>query len=178
MRIFQIAHLHPDYENLLMVRNAGKRTSAECVQSYLDDGYWGGHTLTPALERQGHETFLCVCDEYSQRIWCEENGIEWQNAYITCLYQIALFQPDVLYIGSVLHFYDDFLEALPWRPKLIVGWHATHPWPYLNMRHYDLVLSSHGECLNFAREKGAAHTAYAYDPPPEKYAIEKLVFLT
>lgn len=164
MRIMQIAHLHPDYALLLAQRNAMAASHAQCVQSYLDDGYWAGHTLTPALQRMGHDTFLCVPDALSQRLWCQENGVEWSQdgEYITCLLQVAAFRPDVLYIGSILHFYDDFLQLLPYRPRLIVGWHATHNWDYMRMSQYDLVLSSHGECLDFAHNMGAKHAAYSY----------------
>lgn len=165
MRIMQISNSHQDYLELFRKRYKNTRSFAARMQAYIDDYYWASHTMTPALERMGHETFFCVPTETeSQRIWCEENGVDWHEEapIMACLEQVARFQPDVLYIGSASIYHDAFLQHLPYRPKLVVGWHATLTWAHMHLSHYDLILSSHEHCLQIAQQQGAPHLAFFY----------------
>lgn len=169
MRIMQIGNSHHDYLKLFAKRFVQKTTHAELMRAYVNDYYWCCHTMTPALERLGHETFLCVPTErVSQRLWCEEHGVAWDESapFLACLAQIEWFRPDILYIGSASLYHDELLDLLPYRPKLIVGWHATITRENMVFKNYDLILSSHEECLRISRQQGARHTAYAYPGIP------------
>lgn len=165
MRIMQISNSHQDYLDLFRKRHKKNRSYGARMQAYIDDYYWASHTMTPALERMGHETFFCVPTETdSQRIWCEENNAPWHEEapIMACFEQVARFQPDVLYIGSASIYHDAFLQHLPYRPKLIVGWHATLTWDHMRLSHYDLILSSHEHCMLIAQQQGAPRVVYFY----------------
>lgn len=169
MRIMHISNSHQDYLDLFRKRYKHTRSFAARMQAYIDDYYWASHTLTPALARMGHETFFCVPTETeSQRLWCEENGVQWYDEapIMACFEQVARFQPDVLYIGSASIYHDAFLQHLPYRPKLVVGWHATLTWDHMHLSHYDLILSSHEHCLRIAQQQGAPHVAFFYPGIP------------
>lgn len=173
MRIMQISNSHNDYLHLFQKRNKKKRSYAERMQAYIDDYYWASHTLTPALTRMGHETFFCVPTETeSQRIWCEENRVPWhEEAPLTaCLEQIARFQPDILYVGSASIYHDAFLQHLTFRPKLVVGWHAALTWEHMYFTGYDLILSSHAQCLQISRQQGVKNVAFSYPGFPAELA--------
>lgn len=173
MRIMQISNSHNDYLNLFQKRNKKKRSYAERMQAYIEDYYWASHTLTPALARMGHETFFCVPTETeSQRIWCEENRVPWHEEapLLACLEQVARFQPDVLYIGSASIYHDAFLAHLPYRPKLVVAWHATLTWDHMRLSNYDLILSSHAQCLQISRQQGVKNVAFSYPGFPAELA--------
>lgn len=173
MRILQISNSHSDYITLFQKRNKKKRRYAERMQAYIEDGYWASHTMTPALSRMGHETFFCVPTETeSQRIWCEENNVPWhaEAPLLACLAQVAHFQPDVLYVGSASMYHDAFLAHLPYRPKLILAWHATLTWDHMRLSNYDLILSSHAQCLQISRQQGAQNVAFFYPGFPTELA--------
>lgn len=165
MRIMQISNSHQDYLELFRKRYKNTRSFAARMQAYIDDYYWASHTMTPALARMGHETFFCVPTETeSQRIWCEENGVPWHDEapIMACLEQVARFQPEVLYLGSASIYHDAFLQHLPYRPKLVVGWHAALTWDHMRFSHYDLILSSHEQCLHIAQQQGAPQGTFFY----------------
>ncbi len=173
MRIMQLAAPHPEYLRHFQERNKQKRRYADMLQAYVDDCYWGGHTLTPALSRLGHETCLCIPeDALSQSCWCRENRIPLrllEEDYLTvCAEQIRRFQPEVLYLSSAGAHNDNLLSRLSFRPKLVIAWHATHTWAGMHLSGIDLVLSSHGECLQLARQQGARGDAYFYPGFPEE----------
>ena len=142
------------------------------MRAYIDDYYWCCHIFCPALERMGHETFLCLpTDRFSQQLWCQEHGLALDESGVLAMCrQVKWFKPDILYIGSAAMYHDAVLEHLSWRPPFIVGWHATITQPHMRFRHYDLILSSHEECLNMAREHGAPLTAVAYPGIPAELA--------
>ena len=169
MRIMQIGNTHQDYLNLFAHRFPDQGSHAELMQALEDDYYWCGHNLTPALRRLGHETFFCLPSESrSQQLWCQEQGVPWNESmpFWATLAQITWFQPDVLYVGSAGLYHDGLLDFLPHPPRCIVGWHATTTHPYMGFSHYDLILSSHDECLHLAAQHGARHTAHAYPGVP------------
>ncbi len=169
MRIMQIGTPHPDYLARFSARYGDTATFAERIRRYLDDYYWCGHTLTPALERMGHETFFCVpSDLPGQRLWCREIGFPWEEdaPLVACLAQVAWFQPDILYIGGASAIDPALFDLLSFRPRIVAGWHATITHAFMDFRGYDLILSSHEECLKMARRQGARHTAFAYPGIP------------
>lgn len=169
MRIMQIGNSHTDYLSLFSRRFKNKTTHAELMQAYIDDYYWCSHTLTPALERMGHETFLCLPSEgLSQRLWCEEYGVPWKKEapLLTVLAQVYWFQPDILLVGSASIYNDVLLRHLPFTPRLVVGWHGTTTHPFMKFSTYDLILSSHEECLLMSKLQGAQRTAYFYPGIP------------
>lgn len=172
MRIMQIGHSHYDYLQYIARRFKRLTKHAELMRAYLDDSYWCCHSYTPALERMGHETFMCLpTDRLSQSCWCREHGLTLDESGVLAMQaQIEWFKPDILYIGSAAMYHDAVLEHLPWRPPCIVGWHATITQPHMRFSHYDLILSSHEECLHMAREQGARHTAIAYPGMPAELA--------
>lgn len=172
MRIMQIGHSHRDYLNYFARRFKRLTSHAELMRAYLDDYYWCSHTFTPTLEGMGHEIFLCVpTDRFSQQYWCQEHGLTLDESGVLALRaQVEWFKPDILYISSPGMYHDAVLEHLTWRPPFIVGWHATITQPHMRFSHYDLILSSHEECLHMAREQGAQHTAVAYPGIPAELA--------
>ena len=175
MRIMQIGNSHHAYLAHFAQLFRKKTTHAELMQAYIDDYYWCCHTLIPAFKRLGHETFLCVPTEtMSQRLWCEEQGIPWDPSapILACLAQIAWFQPDILYIGSASLYDDGLLDYLPYRPKVVVGWHATITRPHMLFHNYDIILSSHKECLYMSRQQGARNTEYAFPGMPAELATK------
>ena len=169
MRIMQIGNSHYDYLKVLSRRFKKFSSHAQCMQAYVDDYYWCCHTLTPVLQRMGHDVFLCVpTDLASQELWCREHGVNATDNVLALLAQVEWFRPDVLYVGSPSTFHDTILDHLTFRPKVIVGWHATITRPHMLFHNYDLMLSSHEECLLMARENGARHTAVAYPGMPSE----------
>lgn len=172
MRIMQIGHSHYDYLKYFSRRFNKLNTHADLMRAYENDYYWCCHTHTPALARMGHETFLCVPTEImSQRLWCEEHGLTMDDSGMgAMLKQIDWFKPDILYISSPAMFHDGVLDQLRWRPPFIAGWHATITRPHMHFTNYDLILSSHEECLLMASQQGARHTAMAYPGIPADLA--------
>lgn len=175
MRIMQLANSHNDYIALFQKRNKKKRTHAELMEAYLADYYWACHMLTPALERMGHETWICVPeDPLSQTLWCEENNVSptllQEDHLAVCVEQVNRYQPDILYISSACMHNDNFLARLSRRPRLVVGWHATHSWPHMRLSNFDLILSSHEECLRLSQYLGARGGAYFYPGTPAELA--------
>lgn len=172
MRIMQIGNSHYDYLKHFSKRFKNKTRHAELMQAYVEDYYWCCHTLTPALERMGHETFLCVPTEtISQKLWCREHNVPWNEEApaLACLAQVEWFQPDILYVGSASIYHDALLEHLHYRPRLIAGWHATITRPHMFFRQYDLILSSHEECLLVAQHQGARRVDMAYPGIPAEF---------
>lgn len=172
MRVMQLGHSHYDYLKYFSRRFKRLTSHADLMRAYIDDYYWCSHTLTPALTRMGHETFLCLpTDIVSQRLWCQEQGLVLDESGVQAMRsQIEWFKPDILYISSAAMYHDAVLEGLPWRPPFIVGWHATLTYPHMRFSNYDLILSSHEECLRAAQEQGACHTAIAYPGIPVELA--------
>ena len=175
MRIMQLANSHNDYIALFQKRNKKKHTHAELMEAYLADYYWACHMLTPALGRMGHETWMCVPeDPLSQTIWCEENNVSprllQEDHLAVCVEQVNRYQPDILYISSACMHNDNFLPRLSWRPRLVIGWHATHSWPHMRLSCFDLILSSHEECLRLSQYLGARGGAYFYPGTPAELA--------
>lgn len=58
MRIMQVVHLHAPYLTQFCARYKRLNSFAARNIAFLEDYYWCGHMLTPALARMGHETFL------------------------------------------------------------------------------------------------------------------------
>lgn len=167
MRIMQVVAPHPEYLHIFQERNKQKRRYVDILQAYMDDFYWGGHTLVPALARLGNETCLCIPeDALSQSCWCHENHIPLrlleEDYLAVCAEQIRRFQPDVLYLSCASLHNDNLLSRLSFRPKLVIAWHATHTWTGMHLSGIDLMLSSHKECLQLARHQGAREGAYFY----------------
>lgn len=175
MRIMQIAYTHDAYTRVLQVQNKRCATHAQCIKNFLDGGYWGGHVLTPALERLGHDVFLCIPrDDQSQILWCKEHDIqippspEYRLFIAAC--QVAVFQPDVLYITIPQMMDDIFLSLLPQKPPLVIGWNACRLPPHIRWTGYDLFLSSHSMYLEGALDRGASRSARFFPGFPANMA--------
>lgn len=177
LRIMQMAFIHDDYILAVHKRNKKYKTFKECIDNFIADYYWGGHILTPELAKMGYNTFLCVPrDILSQALWCAENGVSDipQEAFVygVCMFQIAAYKPDILYISHPQEFGDAFIEALPWKPPVIVGWSAAATPPLTSWKFFDAILSSHDVSMDRARESGAQRVIYSLPGFPEALATE------
>lgn len=177
LRVMQMAFSHDDYIRIFQKKNKRCTTHAQCMAHFEQDGYWGGHLMVPGLRNLGYETFLCLPgDLHSQALWCMEHKVDnLPRAVLNhaiCLYQVAVFQPDVLYISHP-HFFDDvFLEALPHAPSVVLGWSAAATSTDLSWKLFDAILSSHEVSMLRAKECGAPETIFALPGFPVPLAEE------
>ena len=174
MRIMQLTTAHPDYLKLLHKKNRNAVTHKQCIDNFLRDYYWAGHILTPELEKLGHETFLAIpVDNHSQAVWCRDVGIETRPgpsfALEVIVYQISLFQPDVLYVTIPQIIDDRVLTLLPKRPRLVIGWNASLTAHDKSWTEYDIMLSSHPFCMDASIKLGAKRCEYFYPGFPEEF---------
>lgn len=177
LRVMQMAFSHDDYIRILQKKNKRCTTHAQCMAHFEQDYYWGGHVFTPTLRALGYETFLCLPgDLHSQALWCAEHKVgDLPRAALNhamALYQVAVFQPDVLYVSHP-HFYDDvFLEALPMAPSVILGWSAAATAADISWKLFDAILSSHEISMLRAKDCGARETIFALPGYPLELATE------
>jgi spore maturation protein CgeB len=103
--------------------------------------------LVKCLGKAGHEVeVLIVNSEALQRTWADEHGVvfnceNWQ--YEISYEQVKRFQPDILWIGSMFHYFGEYIQRLQPFCRKIFAWVAC-PFPKaLNLSGIDCVLTSH-----------------------------------
>ena len=114
-------------------------------------------TYTHYANSLGHETYLIVSNfEYLQHKWAKENDIiinsDWQ--FSIAFAQIKKIKPDVFFMGSLFHFYGEFLEKIKPYCAKIIGWVACPIPSKTKFNQFNLILSSAKHYVDNFRKLG------------------------
>jgi Glycosyl transferases group 1 len=147
IKIVQVEGFYPASVDNFYARFPEKARASwkEQTDALLADGFSAGHNIVPYLERLGYDPYFIIANcAYSQMAWMREQGqaIPTADTALAILRrQIDAIRPDVLYLSDALVFESNFVRSLPYRPRLVIGWHAAplpdnHDWSA-----FDLILS-------------------------------------
>jgi spore maturation protein CgeB len=151
----------------------------EQVDALVQDGFNAAHILAPALRAHGFETGVIVANSRpAQEKWLTEHKVlvpisrDWVKEITRA--QIAFYQPDIVYTNDPLTFEAGFINSLPFRPRLMVGWRAAPIPGGISWAGYDLMVSNISGCREIMLALGAASVA-PHNPGFPRWLAEKLV---
>ena len=136
------------------------QTSYQHQKDALLADYFGWlPALAKKLEDRGVEVqILIVNAKPLQETWAKENGVKftrnWQ--YEMPYEQVKRFQPDILLIGSMFHYFGDYLLSLKKHCQRIFAWIACPQPKSLQLVGIDCVLTSHSNFLDQFHHQGQA----------------------
>lgn len=138
---------------------------ADQLDALLADGFSACHLFVRHLDPQRFERRLIVGnDEMTQRQWAKESGLpEDLPLHEIVRAQIEAWQPDILYLSDPVTYDSAFVNALNWRPRLILGWRAASIHPHTDWQEFDAILSNHQPTLDEALRRGA-RSAIPFQP--------------
>ena len=160
-------HLHTLYE---ACPNLAVAPVDEQERALVRDGFSAIHVLAPYLSDM--EGIYCVSNCRPQmQAWMRKLGLpmlsgkgDWEAEALRCM--VAALRPDVLYIMEPTKFDANFLRTLPYKPSVVIGWHASDVPLGIDWTGYDVMLSALPRMLSFATSSGARHAELFYPGMP------------
>jgi hypothetical protein len=147
------------------------QTYAEAIEQFLDTRYGAPHILAPVLS--GDPAAFCTNgnDEYLQRLWAREHGLQTMDLDQILLAQIENHRTDVFYNLDPMRYGSSFVRKLPGCVKTTVCWRAA-PSGNVDLTGYNLVVCNFPSILDDWRQKGckAEYFVPAHDPAMDPYA--------
>ena len=131
-------------------------------EAHFAGGFGTTNTYSHEMKLLGVDGIEIVANsKYLQRKWAEENqpgllGIKgWEHQILQILdAQISWWKPDVVYVQDINWVPAKFLKHIRQRVDLIVGQNACPLLPGLDLRPYDLVLTSLPHYIGLFKKNG------------------------
>lgn len=172
MRVFQNSGVYRSYRPRLAQLTRDSETFRDAIVKFLDDRFGAAHFLQPVLQRQETAFFANGDDEYSQRLWAQENGLaKTASLEDILLAQIEHHRSDVFYNLDPMRYGDSFLKKLPGSVKRTIAWRAA-PSAGGQFLNHDVIVNNFPSLLDGYRTHGATaeYLFPAHDPEMDFYA--------
>jgi spore maturation protein CgeB len=113
----------------------------------LSDNFGWPPALMRRLAEQGHDVEILVVNAQPlQKAWAQENGVAFDTTwqFDIPLHQIRLFQPDIVWIGSMFQYFrENYLSQLKNNCQKLFAWIAC-PFPKnIVLEPLDCIITSH-----------------------------------
>lgn len=148
MKVIFFTDYYPQYLEYFYNKNPllEKASHEEQISAIINNHYvyWGG--LVKNFREMGHDARLIISNnKTAQTAWASENNIayherDWQ--FTIPLEQLKKEQPDVLYMGSMFSYFDEFLDKARQHTKNIYGWLACRIPEGTPLSKLQLIISS------------------------------------
>ncbi|MBA4307907.1 MAG: hypothetical protein C0429_14345 [Sphingopyxis sp.] len=172
MRIFQNSGVYRSYRTRLRQLTQDCQTFDSANTVFLNDRFGAAHFLKPILEHEQTAFFANGDDEYSQRLWASENGLNSNSPLEDILIaQIEHHRTEVFYNMDPMRFGDSFLARLPGCVRKTLAWRAAPSEGGEFLKH-DLIVNNFPGLLEGFRQQGARAEYFfpAHDPEMDAYA--------
>lgn len=165
MKLLQVHTFYQPYLNYFYnsFPDIINKSYREQNEKLIYDGFSASHMIAPHLSPVGYDSSLVIANALPAQLkWMEENGLKLQNRenalYEIVFRQIEVLKPDIIYFTDPINFDSRFINILPYKPKLILGWRAASIPEHSDFSQFDIILSNHRESLQEATKRGAKST--------------------
>jgi spore maturation protein CgeB len=128
------------------------------LDKILSDYFGWPPSLVKRMSEYGCEVKIIIVNALPlQKAWATENNCDFDNRtwqYDIPLEQVKSFNPDVIWIGTMLPYFGEYLKELRVHCKKIFAWVAAPIPDDANLSSIDCVLTSHANFQEHFRRKG------------------------
>jgi hypothetical protein len=171
MRVFQVSGTRPWYRARLDQLTADKKSFAELLAEFHNDGFDAVHTLAPVLASEEYAFFTHADNVRFQRAWARENGLS-ANTDLEgiLLAQVEAHRTEVFYCMSAPEMDRKFISRLPGSVTARICFNAS-PSVYQDMSAC-LVVCNVPHRIECFRRQGlrSAYFAPCHAPIQDEYA--------
>jgi glycosyltransferase involved in cell wall biosynthesis len=175
LRLFQNARYYPSLRPRIRELTRHSSTFAGKIDAFVKFREAAAHILLPVDQRVEWAFFTNGDDDYAQRIWAREQGMNSRASLSDILKaQIEAHRADVFYNLDATGWPADFIKNLPGCVKKVIAWHAA-PFRDVSFNAYDLVVCNFPSMLAAIAKQGARTDYFfpAYDPEFTPFAARQ-----
>ncbi len=147
------------------------------TEELIRDGFSGIHMFAPYMRDHGYDSRLLIANNIRlQQKWIEESGAQFSGSprlWDIVVKQVEYYKPDVLYLSDPITFDTKFLNALSYRPSLVIGWRAADIPEQTDWSGFDIILSGLAGIREAALRMGAKQ-AISFVPGFPEWTLDYL----
>lgn len=169
LRFMQLDTFYASYLDSMYAQHLNLAHKSYCIQleTIFYDGFAAIHTVAPYMQDIGYESQWVIGNNKPAQIkWAQENNFSAYDEnnwlYEIVREQISRFQPDILYTTDSMVFDSRFMQTLPCRPALIMGWQASDIPADTDWSLFDIILSPLSNLRKAALKLGAKNAEHFY----------------